>query len=192
MSKPSKLPRRALVVDDEADICRQLREALEAECWKVCVAQDGEQAMAEVRDFRPTVVVLDLRMPKADGLEVHEWTREHYPWTPVIILTGHGDEDAAIACCNQHAFRFLRKPVSPVKVASICEEALDSYPDSVVAFFKWYQSVPDARKIMYRTASGRQISAQQLMEEVQRQSPEGREFIREVAGVAAELVARRL
>ncbi len=192
MPHRNDLPRRVLVADDEPDICRQLREALEAGGWEVHDANDGDAASKAVADLHPTVVVLDLRMPKADGLVVHKQIKEERPWTPVIILTGHGDEDDAIECCNQHAFCFLRKPVSPIEIANICERALDSYPDSVVAFFSWFHSVPDPSQVVYRTASGQLISAQQLMEEVQRQSPQGREFIREVARVAAELVVRGL
>jgi CheY-like chemotaxis protein len=192
MSNANRIPRRALVVDDEEGICRQLREALESERWEVRVCIDGQQAIHAIPDFCPTVVVLDLLMPKVGGLVVQDWIRDNRPWTPVVILTGHGTEEDAIECCNQHAFKFLRKPVSPLQVAKVCEEALDSYPDPVVAFFRWFQSVPDPSQVIYQTVSGRKVSAGELMDEVQRQSDEGREFIRQVTGVAVELVIRRL
>ena len=192
MSKSHELPRRALIVDDEAEICRQLREALEPEGWEVRLCGDGVQAIEDARQFCPTVVVLDLRMPKKDGLEVQAWLREHLPWTPVIILTGHGTEEDAIKCCNQHAFRFFRKPESPLVILEACEEALESYPDPVVAFSHWFAALPDPSKVVYQTASGMNVSATQLMDEVQRQSPTGREFIQQVTSVAVELVIKRL
>lgn len=76
MSAPSRMPRRALVVDDELGICKQLREALESAHWEVQVCADGEKAIQAVQDFSPAVVVLDLRMPKVDGLRVLAWIRE--------------------------------------------------------------------------------------------------------------------
>ena len=82
--------------------------------------------------------------------------------------------------------------MSPLEIVAACEEALDSYPDEVIAFWKWFAALPDPTKVVYQTASGRTVSAQQLMEEIQRQSPEGREFIRQVAAVAVELVTKRL
>jgi DNA-binding response OmpR family regulator len=181
-----------LVVDDEVDICRQLREALETEGWEVHACSDGAQAIEAAHTFCPTVVVLDLRMPKKDGLEVQTWLSEQRPWTPVIILTGHGTEEDAIRCCNLHAFQFLRKPVSPLEIVRECETARASYPDPVVAFFHWYAALPDPNKVVYQTASGRNVSASELNDEVQRQSPTGREFIRRVTGVAVELVMTRL
>ncbi len=180
MSAPSRMPRRALVVDDELGICKQLREALESAHWEVQVCADGEKAIQAVQDFSPAVVVLDLRMPKVDGLRVLAWIREH------------GTESDAIECCNKHAYRFLQKPVSPLTIVGTCEEALDSYPDEVIAFWKWFSALPDPNKVVYQTAAGRTVSAQQLMEEIQRQSPDGRDFIRQVAGVAVELMTKRL
>ena len=192
MSAPSRMPRRALVVDDDPGICKYLREALESADWEAQVSADGEKAIQAVQDFSPTVVVLDLRMPKIDGLKVLAWIREHRLWTAVIILTGQGEMGDAIESCNQHVFRFLQKTVTPLAIVAACEEALDSYPDEVIAFCKWFAALPDPTKVVYQTASGRTVSAQQLMEEIQRQSPEGREFIRQVAAVAVELVTKRL
>jgi DNA-binding NtrC family response regulator len=192
MSAQNSMPRRALVVDDELDICNQLREALESARWDVQICVDGKEAIQAVPDFSPTVVVLDLRMPKVDGTKVLAWIREQRPWTAVIVLTGHGTESDAIECCNKHAFRFFQKIVSPFVIVTACEEALDSYPDEVIAFYQWFAALPDPTKVVYHTASGRTISAQQLMEEIQRQSPEGREFMRQVAAVAVELVTKRL
>ena len=192
MSAQNKMARRALVVDDEPGICKYLREALESADWEAQVCADGKEAIQAVQDFSPAVVVLDLRMPKVDGLEVLAWIREHRPWTAVIILTGHGTETDAIECCNKHAYRFFQKTVPPLEIVAACEEALDSYPDEVIAFWKWYAALPDPTKVVYQTVSGRTVSAQQLMQEIQRQSPDGRDFIRQVAAVAVELVTKRL
>ena len=110
----------------------------------------------------------------------------------MIILTGHGTEEDAIKCCNQHAFRFLRKPESPLEILQVCQEALASYPEPVVAFFHWFAALPDPSKVVYQTASGRNVSATELIDEVQRQSPTGRELIQQVMSVAVELVIKRL
>ena len=69
MSKSLELPRRALVVDDEKDICRQLTEALESEGWDVRSCGDGVQAIQAAQQFCPTVVVLDFACRKRTGLK---------------------------------------------------------------------------------------------------------------------------
>jgi DNA-binding NtrC family response regulator len=192
MPKLIECVRRVIVVDDESDICRQLREAFEAKRWEVRVCEDGVAAEHEVTAFDPTVVVLDLRMPKKGGLEVLDFIRAARPWTQVVILTGHGTEEDAIRCVNKHAFRFLQKPIPPRQVVEAAEEAIQEVPEPVRAFQSWYYSLPDHDKVVYKTASGERVTAARLFDEVQRRTRTGREFLENVMAVAVELITERL
>lgn len=192
MSKAHELPRRVLVVDDEREFCDQMREAFQQSGWEVFVAYDGLEAEKVALAKRPLAVVLDLRMPKRGGIDVLHRLRKDLPWTQVVVLTGHGTEEDAVECCNQHAFKFLRKAVSPFQVVDACAEALDSVPPPIAAFFKWYEALPDPERVVYQTASGRQVTATELRDSIEKQTPEGQEFIGQVSGVAVELIMKRL
>ena len=76
------------------------------------IAHDGEQALALVEDDRPEVMVLDLRMPGLDGLEVLRRLKTSHPEIEVIIVTGHGSERDERAARDLGAFAYLSKPVS--------------------------------------------------------------------------------
>lgn len=185
-------PKRVLIADDEKDLCLSFAEAFESEGWIARTCFDGASVEGEVQQFDPTVVVLDLRMPNVDGLKVLEQLKSDHPWTQVVILTGHGKEDDAIECLNMGAFGYLRKAVGRDDLLRKCEEARLAVPDTLLAFHQWYAAQPEPDKAVYTTTSGHSVTARQLMEEVRRQTPVGREFIRQVEGVAAELIVTRL
>lgn len=192
MSASHSALRRALVVDDEPDITRQIEEALVNTGWRVQCCADGRAAQDAIDTFNPLVVVLDLRMPKMSGMQLLRELHARRPWTQVIILTGHGTEDDAMESVNNNAFRFLRKPVSPLQIADHCEEAIKSIPGAVLAFYHWYKAVPNPDTVVFQTASGRQVSAKKLMDEIERQTSEGQEFLNQVTSVAIELISKRL
>ena len=152
------------------------------------MARDKEKVEA----FDPTVVVLDLRMPKRDGLDVLKDLRSSRPWTNVVIITGHGEEEDAIKCLNEGAFAYLKKVVSNEDLLEKCDLARQAVPETLLAFHKWYSALPDPDRVVYQTASSGTVTGRQLMEEIKKQSPIGREFLERVASTAAELVMKRL
>jgi CheY-like chemotaxis protein len=192
MKRPELIPKRILIVDDEFGVRARMSEAMEADGWSVSTCVDGSTVKDSVRDFNPTVVLLDLKMPKKDGATVLEELRKDHPWTQVIILTGHGDEDDAIRCLNQGAFRYLRKPVSLNTLYDYCEEARANVPTVLWAINSWYRSLPDPTKVVFNTASGRAITANVLINELRDQSGLGQEFVQKVMSLAAELIVERL
>ena len=103
---------KILLVDDEEEFVKSLSERLQLRELDANMALNGEQAMEIVTDEVPDVMVLDLRMPGIDGMEVLQRVKKNYPNVQVIILTGHGsDKDESLA--NKHgAFAYLRKPVN--------------------------------------------------------------------------------
>ena len=192
MSKPDPALLRALVVDDDSDIRRQIGEVLTSRGWSVRLCGNGREAIDAVDDFNPLVAVLDLKMPIMTGTEVLREVRKRRPWAQVIIITGHGTEDDAVQSLNDHAFAFMRKPVSPFAVAAKCEEAIESIPTPIFAFYQWFHALPDPNRVVFQTASGKQVSAKDLLAEIESQSEEGRAFVEHVMRVAVELISKRL
>jgi CheY-like chemotaxis protein len=104
-------PSRVLLVDDEREFVQTLSERLEMRDVGSAVAYDGESALRMVEDDEPEVIILDLRMPGIDGIEVLRRVKKSHPHIEVIILTGHGSEDDRTTCMELGAFAYLQKPV---------------------------------------------------------------------------------
>ena len=106
---------RVLVVDDEPMVREVLQRYLELEGFEVAVAEDGEAALASFTETRPDLVVLDLMLPRIDGLEVLRRMRAHAP-TPVIMLTARGEETDRVVGLELGADDYVTKPFSPREV----------------------------------------------------------------------------
>lgn len=107
--------RRVLVVDDEPMVREVLQRYLELEGYRVTIAEDGEAALASFAEERPQLVLLDLMLPRIDGLEVFRRMRADAP-TPVIMLTARGDETDRIVGLELGADDYVTKPFSPREV----------------------------------------------------------------------------
>jgi two-component system KDP operon response regulator KdpE len=100
---------RVLVVDDEMEIRRALSRALGARHYAVETAADGEEALVQAEMFRPDLVVLDLNLPKLDGLEVCRRVRERSA-VPILVLSVREDESDKVAALDLGADDYLTKP----------------------------------------------------------------------------------
>ena len=105
MAKP-----QILVVDDEPSIRRTLRDILEYEDYGVHEAVDGEDAVARLRSSLFDLVLLDIKMPKRDGMEVLEWMSREMPEIPAVMISGHGTIETAVEATRLGAFDFVEKP----------------------------------------------------------------------------------
>jgi two-component system response regulator CpxR len=105
------VPSKVLLVDDEQEFVNTLSERLETRRMSPAIAYDGEEALAMVADDQPEVMVLDLKMPGIDGLEVLRRMKKSHPETEIIILTGHGSTAEEELAAELGAFAYLRKPV---------------------------------------------------------------------------------
>ena len=114
-----------LVVDDEASIRRTLREILEYEDLGVEEAEDGEEALQKVREGRYDVVLLDIKMPRRDGMEVLEILSEEMPELPVVMISGHADIKTAVDATKMGAFDFIEKPPDLNRLLLTLRNALD-------------------------------------------------------------------
>ena len=106
-----EVPSKVLLVDDEREFVHTLSERLQARQMRPAVAYDGEEALSMVEADQPDVMVLDLKMPGVDGLEVLRRVKQRHPRTEVIILTGHGSDRERQVALQLGAFAYLRKPV---------------------------------------------------------------------------------
>jgi two-component system response regulator VicR len=106
---------RVLVVDDESIVCDVLSRYLSREGFDVETAEDGEAAIEAFRDH--DLVLLDVMMPKLDGIEVLRWIRTNSA-TPVIMLTAKAAESDRVAGLNLGADDYIVKPFSPAEVVA--------------------------------------------------------------------------
>ncbi|MEW6365765.1 MAG: response regulator [Acidobacteriota bacterium] len=118
-----QLPSRVLLVDDEKDFVLTLSERLQMRDINSSVVYDGEQALSHIKGEEPDVMVLDLRMPGIDGLEVLRRVKKEHPGVEVIILTGHGTEKDEALAMELGAFAYLQKPVDIDVLAGKMREA---------------------------------------------------------------------
>lgn len=114
-----------LIVDDEASIRRTLREILEYEDFAVEEAEDGEIALEKLRADSFDVVLLDVKMPKKDGMEVLEALSREQIDVPVVMISGHGTIETAMDATRLGAFDFIEKPPDLNRLLLTIRNALD-------------------------------------------------------------------
>jgi len=114
---------RVLLVDDEEDFVSTLSERLEMRDLDSQMAFDGEQALEVMQDGVPDVMVLDLKMPGIDGMEVLRRMKKLYPKVQVVILTGHGSDKDEEQARRLGAFEYLQKPVNLEDLVEVLKRA---------------------------------------------------------------------
>jgi DNA-binding response OmpR family regulator len=102
---------RVLVVDDEPDFIELLREFLTVKGYEVIAASNGEEALRKVKEDRPHLILLDVRMPKMNGLEVLKQVREIDHEVGVIMVTAVNEEETGRQALKLGAFDYITKPL---------------------------------------------------------------------------------
>jgi CheY-like chemotaxis protein len=118
-----EMPSKVLLVDDEREFVQTLSERLIMRDMGSVVAYDGQSALDLVHNDEPEVLILDLRMPGIDGIEVLRQVKKSKPDIEVIILTGHGSEADRKLCMELGAFAYLQKPVDIDVLSSTLKKA---------------------------------------------------------------------
>ncbi|MEM1220746.1 MAG: sigma-54 dependent transcriptional regulator [Bacteroidota bacterium] len=116
---------KILIVDDEQSIRKTLREILEFEKYQVEEARDGMEALVKIKSGKFDVVLLDIKMPKMDGMETLERVRLMAPDTPVIMISGHANIDGAVEAVKKGAFDFISKPPDLNRLLITLRNAMD-------------------------------------------------------------------
>ena len=113
-----------LVADDDRTIRRNLVRLLQSEGYRPLEAADGEEALARIRDDAPDAVLLDLKMPRRDGLEVLGELGPALADLPVIVVTAFGGSAPAIEAMRRGAYDYLTKPFDLDEVLLTVKRAL--------------------------------------------------------------------
>ncbi len=103
---------RILVVDDEQEVCDMLKKFLTKREHTVYMALDGEEALSIVKEERPHIVLLDIRMPKMNGIECLKLIKEIDKEVGVIMITAVKEEEIGKQALKLGAFDYITKPLS--------------------------------------------------------------------------------
>ncbi|HVK69780.1 MAG TPA: sigma-54 dependent transcriptional regulator [Polyangium sp.] len=116
--------KQILVVDDEANLRRVLSAQLGRDGYEVHTAEDGEEALAFLKEHHIDLVITDLRMPKVDGMDLLRAAMRDDPTRPVVMLTAHGTVDNAVEALKTGAFDYITKPFDQHEVRLVVRKAL--------------------------------------------------------------------
>ncbi|HCA80481.1 MAG TPA: sigma-54-dependent Fis family transcriptional regulator [Bacteroidetes bacterium] len=121
----SKAPISVLAVDDDASLLEVLTGVLQQEGYEVQKATDGISAINAVQSQPFDIVLLDIKMPRVDGIEVLRFIKGHYLDCEVIMLTGAADIKTAVECLQAGAFHYVTKPYSIEELLTVIDRALE-------------------------------------------------------------------
>jgi two-component system, LuxR family, response regulator FixJ len=113
------------IIDDDAAVRRSLGEVLTTYGFRVAEFGSGTEFLKRANEINPNCILLDVRMPRMDGLEVQKHLRQHHRPIPVIFITGHGDIPLAVRAMREGAFDFVEKPVRDEVLTRSIEIALE-------------------------------------------------------------------
>jgi DNA-binding NtrC family response regulator len=119
--KASARKANIILIEDDDSLRESLVEYLESKGFSLAPAKDGEEGVALV-DTDTDVVITDLKLPGASGLEVLTEVRRKSPRTEVIVMTGYGSIDSAVKAMQQGAYHYVTKPVNPTVISRILGE----------------------------------------------------------------------
>jgi two-component system, NtrC family, nitrogen regulation response regulator NtrX len=178
---------RVLVIDDEGGIREALRQVLEYEGWEVRTATSGGEGITLYAEFRPHVVLLDVKMAGLDGLDTLTRLRDLEPPPIVVMISGHGTIATAVQATQRGAFDFLEKPLDADRLMVTLRNALQH--SALTGENRELRRVLDARYPMVGTSP----ALEQVRALIARVGPtNARVLIRGENGSGKELVARAL
>ncbi|HID69474.1 MAG TPA: sigma-54-dependent Fis family transcriptional regulator, partial [Desulfobacterales bacterium] len=118
------MERRILIIEDEERMRRLFKLVLAEQGYLVETAGDGVEGMALWQSMQPDVVLTDLKIPKADGLEVLDFRNHQFQQVPLIILTAYGTVLSAVTAMKQGAYDYLTKPIDNKQLIEIVARAI--------------------------------------------------------------------
>ncbi|MES3630130.1 MAG: sigma-54 dependent transcriptional regulator [Longimonas sp.] len=181
-----------LVVDDEASIRRTLEEILEYEDYGVECASDGEEALDMARSDTYDLVLLDVKMPKRDGMDVLEVLSDEFPELPVVMISGHGTVETAVEATKLGAYDFIEKPPDLNRLLLTVRNALDR-GELKTENRRMRQTITEKHSDDLTPIIGESTAIAEIKDTIERVAPtEARVLITGENGTGKELVARWL
>jgi len=176
-----------LIIDDDDQLRKSFEKLLIEEDYAVKSAPSGETGLKNIKESIPDLVILDMRLPGMNGLEVFQAIHEIEPKLPVIIMTAFGTTETAIEATKMGAFDYLLKPFDIPEMLGVVEQALDAgrFMRSPVDM----NAMPDTA--VREAIVGRSKPMQDVYKAIGRVSPtDATVLIRGESGTGKELVAR--
>src|SRR6476619_6926141 len=178
-----------LIVDDEADIRDLVAGILEDEGHGARTAKDSDEALAAFERRRPQLVFLDIWMQgsRLDGLQLLEVLKAEHPEVPVVMISGHGNIETAVAAIKQGAYDFIEKPFKADRLVLVAERALEAS--------RLKREVNELRQISGKATRivGRSSASNQLRQIIEKTAPtNSRIMIAGPSGSGKELAARTI
>jgi two-component system nitrogen regulation response regulator NtrX len=176
-----------LIVDDEADIRELVAGILQDEGYLTRTARDSDDALNTVSTRRPNLVFLDiwLQGSRLDGLQLLDALKQQHPDMPVVMISGHGNIETAVAAIKQGAYDFIEKPFKADRLVLVAERALENS--------RLKREVKALKQLAPTTLVGRSSSMNQLRQTIEKVSPtNSRVLIVGPPGAGKELTARTL
>src|SRR5476651_699122 len=117
-----------LIVDDEADIRDLVAGILQDEGYDARTARNSDDALAAIVSRRPNLVFLDiwLQGSRLDGLQLLDTVKEQHPDLPVVMISGHGNIETAVAAIKRGAYDFIEKPFKADRLVLVADRALET------------------------------------------------------------------
>jgi two-component system nitrogen regulation response regulator NtrX len=117
-----------LIVDDEADIRGLIAGILQDEGYGTRLAHNSDAALTEINQRRPSLIVLDiwLQGSKLDGLDLLQVIKDKHPELPVVIISGHGNIETAVAAIKRGAYEYIEKPFNADRMLLVVGRALEA------------------------------------------------------------------
>ncbi len=176
-----------LIVDDEADIRSQIGGILSDEGYQTRAASAAADALASFRSRRPSLVLLDIWLDGSDvdGMGVLDAIKREHPATPVVMISGHGNIETAVAAIKRGAYDFLEKPFKTDRLLLLVERAIEA------ARLRRENEDLRSRAGGDLELTGASVAINQVRQAIDRVAPTGsRVMITGSAGVGKEVVAR--
>src|SRR5262247_4091505 len=174
-----------LIVDDEADIRELVSGILQDEGFITRSARDSDDALAHVASRRPSLVFLDiwLQGSRLDGLQLLDAMKAQHPELPIVMISGHGNIETAVAAIKQGAYDFIEKPFKADRLVLVAQRALETS--------RLKREVKALKQLAPSTLVGHSPSINLLRQTIEKVSPtNSRILIVGPSGAGKELTAR--